>query len=260
MSETTKLIAFYLPQYHPFAENDAWWGKGFTEWTNVTKAKPNFVGHEQPHLPADLGFYDLRLKEARAAQAELAKAYGIHGFCYYYYWFGGKRLLQRPIEAMLNDGEPNLPFCLFWAHENWTRRWDGAEHQVLMAQQHSPEDDIAFIHSLFPYFSNDRYIRVDGRLLLLVYRISLFPTPKETVARWRAEALKHGFGELHIAIVQSFDIQSPVEYDCDSAVEFPPHGMRWTPANDQVQVVNPEFQGRMSDYLDMVRGALAKRC
>lgn len=258
MSETTKLIAFYLPQYHPFAENDAWWGKGFTEWTNVTKAKPNFVGHEQPHLPADLGFYDLRLKEARAAQAELAKAYGIHGFCYYYYWFGGKRLLQRPIEAMLNDGEPNLPFCLCWANENWTRRWDGAEHQVLMAQQHSPEDDIAFIHSLFPYFSNDQYIRVDGRLLLLVYRISLFPTPRETVARWRAEALKHGFGELHIAIVQSFDIQSPVEYDCDSAVEFPPHGMRWTPANDQVQVVNPEFQGRMSDYLDMVRGALAK--
>lgn len=258
MSEQTKLIAFYLPQYHPFPENDAWWGKGFTEWTNVTKAKPNFSGHEQPHLPTDLGFYDLRLREARAAQAELAKAYGIHGFCYYYYWFGGKRLLQRPLEAMLADGEPDIPFCLCWANENWTRRWDGAEHQVLMAQQHSPEDDIAFIHSLFPYFRDSRYIRVDGRPLLLVYRISLFPTPAETVARWRDEARRHGFGELHIAVVQSFNIQSPLEYGCDSAVEFPPHGMRWTPAHDQVQVTNPQFQGRITDYLDMVRGALDK--
>ena len=258
MSSQNKLIAFYLPQYHPFQENDAWWGRGFTEWTNVTKALPNFVGHVQPHLPADLGFYDLRLRESRQAQADLARAAGIYGFCYYYYWFGGKRLLERPLDAMLADGAPDMPFCFCWANENWTRRWDGAEHQVLMAQQHSPEDDLAFIRSLFPFFRDSRYIRVEGRLLLLIYRFSLFPCPRETVARWREEALREGFGELHIAAVQSFDIQDPREFGCDSAVEFPPHGMRWTPAADTVQMSNPNFRGNICDYLDMVRGALEK--
>jgi len=140
-SNPIRVICFYLPQFHPIPENDAWWGKGFTDWRKVAKAEPLFRGHYQPHIPADLGFYDLRLPEARQAQADLAREYGIYGFCYYHYWFGGKRLLDRPFNEVLASGKPDFPFFFCWANENWTRVWDGQANYILIGQQYSEEDD-----------------------------------------------------------------------------------------------------------------------
>lgn len=248
MDEKLKLIAFYLPQYHPIPENDEWWGKGFTEWTNVSKAFPNFNGHYQPHLPSDLGFYDLRLSEAREAQAALAKQYGIYGFCYHHYWFGGKRLLERPFNDVLKSGAPDFPFCLCWANENWTRRWDGAEHQILMAQQHSPEDDLAFIRDIIPAFKDPRYIRVNGKPLLVVYRVSLLPDPLSTVQVWQNELKKHGLDGAYLVAAQSFSIKSPLPYGFDAAVEFPPHNARGTWINNQLEITNPNYTGNVFDY------------
>ena len=226
-----RLIAFYLPQFHPIPENDAWWGKGFTEWTNVTRARPLFAGHQQPRLPADLGFYDLRLPEVREAQAELARRYGIHGFCYYYYWFGDAvQLLDRPLREMLASGAPDFPFCLCWANENWTRRWDGREQDVLVAQDHGRENNLAFIRSIVPYLRDSRYIRVDGRPLLLVYRIALIPDLARTVAAWREELARHGLPPPYLVAAESFDQSGSVAVAAgfDAACEFPPH--RATPA------------------------------
>lgn len=220
-----RAITFYLPQYHPTPENDEWWGKGFTEWTNVTKAKPRFPGHYQPHLPADLGFYDLRLPEARDNQAALAKEYGIHGFCYYHYWFNGRRILERPFNEVLASGKPDLPFCLCWANENWTRTWDGGEHHILLQQNYGPEDDLAHIKSLFPAFKDSRYIRIDGKPLFLVYRTRLLPDPKRTAQIWREAALKEGIGEIYLARVESHDDESsPESIGFDASVEFAPNG------------------------------------
>src|SRR5271166_136890 len=137
-----RAIALYLPQFHPIPENDEWWGKGFTEWTNTAKAKPWFSSHYQPHVPADLGFYDLRVPESREAQAQMAKAYGIEAFCYYHYWFAGRRILERPFQEVLKSGQPDFPFCLCWANENWTRRWSGRDGEVLVRQTYSELDDL----------------------------------------------------------------------------------------------------------------------
>jgi lipopolysaccharide biosynthesis protein len=219
-----RLIAFYLPQYHPIPENDAWWGRGFTEWTSVVRARPRFRGHEQPHLPADLGFYDLRLPEARAAQAELARQHGIFGFCYYHYWFNGRRLLERPFQEVLDSHEPDFPFALCWANENWTRAWDGTERDLLLRQQYSPEDDHAHLRWLSVAFADKRYIRVDGKPLFLVYRASNLPEPRRTTDIWRAEAARLGVGELFLCHVESswLDQVQPIARGFDAAVEFAP--------------------------------------
>lgn len=218
-----RAIALYLPQFHPVPENDEWWGEGFTEWRNVTKARPLFSGHHQPHLPADLGFYDLRLPDVREAQAALARAHGIAGFCYYHYWFNGRRILERPFNEVLASGKPDFPFCLCWANENWTRVWDGGERNILLGQNYDHEDDRLHIRSLLPAFRDHRYIRIGGRPLFLVYRTELLPNPRRTAEIWREECRSAGIGEIYLARVENFVRGfDPQSIGFDASVEFAP--------------------------------------
>ena len=218
-------IAFYLPQFHPIPENDAAWGPGFTEWTNVVRGRPMFRGHHQPQLPADLGFYDLRLAETRAAQAALARRYKVEAFCYYHYWFGGRRVLERPFDEVLASGAPDFPFLLCWANENWTRTWDGGDREVLIAQRHTDADDEQHIRWLCQAFRDPRYVRVGNRPVLLVYRSRLLPNPSRTAATWRRVCAELGVPEPYLCRVESFadETGDPVTIGFDAAVEFVPH-------------------------------------
>ena len=236
-----RCIAFYLPQFHPIRENDDWWGTGFTEWTNVTRATPLFPGHYQPHLPADMGFYDLRLSEVREQQAALARQYGIHGFCYYHYWFAGRRLLEQPVEAVRASGRPDYPYCFCWANENWTRRWDGADNDILIAQDPNRTDDKRFITDLLPHLRDPRYIRVGGKALLIVYRVGLLPNAKRSAEIWRETARREGVGDLYICAAKTYDTSDPVYYGFDAIVEFPPHGTRIGQINDRYEIQSPNF-------------------
>ena len=218
-----KLIAFHLPQFHPIPENDEWWGKGFTEWTNVTKAKPLFKGHYQPHLPADLGFYDLRLPQARQAQAELAQEYGIYGFMYYHYWFKGKRLLEKPIDDILNSGQPDFPFCLCWANETWSRRWIGEEKEVLLKQEYSPEDDKSHANWLVHAFKDPRYIRIKERPLFTIYRPSDLPNLEGTVETIKSTIIANGLPEPYLIGCNAHDQKRDFRKDgLDAILNFEP--------------------------------------
>ncbi|MBA2269485.1 MAG: glycoside hydrolase family 99-like domain-containing protein [Chthoniobacterales bacterium] len=266
MSRPPRAIAFYLPQFHPIPENDEWWGKGFTEWTNVAKTRPIYPGHYQPHLPNELGFYDLRLPEARDAQADLARDHGIHGFCYYHYWFNGRRVLERPFNEVLASGRPDFPFCLCWANENWTRAWDGREHDVLLAQHYSEADDREHIRWLCRAFADPRYIRIKGKPLFLVYRTTALPDPRRTTDIWREEARRLGIGELFLGRVESNfpgERGDPRPLGFDAAVGFEPDALTllklrpqtpgegmWFPYSEMVDVliarpavVYPRFGG-----------------
>lgn len=254
--EDVRLVAFYLTQFHPIPENDDWWGKGFTEWTNVTKAQPLFHGHYQPQLPTDLGFYDLRLRDTRHAQIAMAKSYGIDGFCYYYYWFSGKRLLERPLDDMLEDPASDMPFCLCWANENWTRRWDAAEHEILIAQQYRPEDDLDFIRSVEPFLRDPRYIRVNGAPLLLVYRPQHLPNAVKSLKVWREYCAEVGIGPLHLACALTHGNWDHRIWGFDSGVEFPPHNMRAPNLVPELAFFD-SYDGYCPDYAEIAEMYLA---
>jgi hypothetical protein len=251
-----RLIAFYLPQFHPIPENDLWWGRGFTEWTNVTRARPLFEGHYQPHLPSDLGYYDLRIPEVRQAQADMARRYGIHGFCYYYYWFSGRRILERPLQEVLDSGEPDFPFCICWANETWSRRWDGSENEILIKQEHTFENDVKFIKDIIPFFKDRRYIRINGAPVLLVYRVSLFPDPVRTADLWRKICKQLGIEHIHLCAVESFGITEPRNYGFDSSVAFPPHGAVSSEITLRVPDLPADYSGQIYDYEQVVQHGL----
>jgi len=222
-----RVISFYLPQYHPIPENDEWWGAGFTDWVNVASSRPRFKGHHQPHIPADLGFYDLRLEETRIAQAEMASAYGVHGFCYYHYWFNDRVLLERPFNEVLESGKPNFPFCLCWANENWTRRWDGREKDVLIEQNYEAYDCEAHVEWLSKAFKDPRYIKVNDRPLFLVYNASAIPNVRQVIERWRKAAEANGLPGLYLCSVMSgYNTLwcRMLEFGFDACVEFFPTG------------------------------------
>lgn len=247
-----KVIAFYLPQFHPIPENDAWWGEGFTEWVGVARAEPLFRGHYQPHLPADLGYYDLRLPQVREEQAELARQYGVHAFCYYHYWFGGKRLLERPFNEVLSSGRPDLPFVLCWANEPWSRRWNGRAQDVLQPQAYSAEDDLAHIRWLLPALGDDRAVRVDGKPVLIIYQARDLPDPAATVDRWRTEVARAGLEGLHLLTVETGwdEGWDATEAGFDAKILFQPQFSRLQTAPRLA--VGPDSL-RVYDYAEAVR-------
>lgn len=213
-----RLIAFYLPQFHPVPENDEWWGPGFTEWTNVASARRLYPGHRQPRLPGRLGFYDLRVPETRDAQAELARAAGIEAFCYWHYWFGnGRRILERPFEEVLASGRPDFGFCLGWANQSWTGVWHGAQDRVLIQQTYpGPDDDRAHFRWMLPALRDARYVRVDGRPLLHVHDPLDLPEPAAWIERWRELAADAGLPGLYLVT------EAPPGFDA-AAVGFDAH-------------------------------------
>ena len=253
-----KLLTFYLPQFHPIPENDAWWGKGFTEWTNVARAKPLFEGHHQPQLPSDLGFYDLRLREVRYEQIRMARRYGIDGFCYYYYWFSGKRLLESPLEDMLADPQSDMPFCLCWANENWTRRWSGDEQEILIEQRYLPEDAKKFAHDIARYLIDPRYIRCNGVPLLVIYRPQQIPDIHNVVRIWREQFRSEGVGEVHLSAALTHNNFDYEQFGFDSGVEFPPHNRALLgvgSANQEVDFHEP-FKGAAIKYQELATAYL----
>ncbi len=244
-----RVLAFYLPQFHPIPENDHAHGMGFTEWHNVIAAKPLFRGHYQPRLPGELGFYDLRAPDVVHEQTRLAGDYGISGFCFYYYYFNGKRLLYTPISNYIKSST-KMPFCFLWANENWTKRWDGGNQEVIIRQEHSAIDDLNFIRQLVPVFTDDRYIKINGKPLLLIYKISLFPDILQTTEIWRREIERAGFPGLYLVMVDDWGpIDHPRVYGFDASYEIPSnliHEEVCLP-NREYDVVD-DFVGKIVDY------------
>jgi len=257
-----RVVPFYLPQFHPIPENDRWWGPGFTEWTNVTAARPVYPGHDQPTLPADLGFYDLRRQETVAAQAELAETAGIAGFMYYHYWFAGRQLLETPILNRLQDGI-RLPFCLMWANENWTRRWDGRESDILIGQRYDEVSAEGFITDVMPILKDGRYMRIGGSAVLAIYRPGQIPDLAKVVESWREQARDSGVGELYVLgvdVAKEFHGVGgePEKHGLDGRLGFPPHNALWQWASSAHVGAPRGFSGRILSYSAMAKDAIRR--
>ncbi len=245
-----RTFAFYLPQFHPIPENDAAHGMGFTEWVNVTKAQRLFRGHHQPRVPGELGYYDLRSTEVLEAQLQLANDHGIDGFCFYYYYFQGRKLLHKPLDNYVRSGL-KAPFFLLWANENWSKRWDGGDKDIIIAQQHSREDDLAFLRELVPLFRDDRYVKINGKPLLMIYKTHLFPDIVATTDIWREEIEKHGFPGIYLVMVDDWiEVGHPRMHGFDATYEIPsnivPQQVLETDLDDLE--LDPDFEGRIVDY------------
>lgn len=263
-----RLLAMYLPQFHPIPENDQWWGAGFTEWTNVVKAQPLFPEHYQPHLPSELGFYDLRLPEVRAAQAALARDHGIHGFVYYHYWFEGRLLLERPLREVLESGQPDFPFCICWANHNWSRTWTGSQQELLLEQTYSAADDREHIRWLLPYLKDRRYITVLGRPVIFLYRAQQLPNLAETIRVWREAAVAAGLPGLYFSWVEgNHPTETPnlVGQGLDAACEFQPRTgssgapqPTWVRGTARQLLPRPWRTNQIRDYDRLVAGALGR--
>ena len=254
-----KIMAFYLTQFHPIAENDAWWGAGFTEWRNIPRGLPRFEGHYQPRIPRDLGFYELNGTDVMRKQVDLAKSMGIHGFSFYYYNFNGHRLLEKPLDAFVEDEEIDFPFSLIWANENWTRRWDGMEKDVLIGQDYRDEDRDALIDDLARYMKHKNYLRLDGRPLLGIYRADIIPDCKETIEKWRAVFRERHDIDPFITMAQTFNCNDPTPFGFDAAFEFPPHklGSTLRDINSELSFYDPNFTGSVRSYDEAVALSLA---
>jgi len=257
-----RVVPFYLPQFHPIPENDRWWGNGFTEWANVAAAKPVYLGHDQPKLPADLGFYDLRVADTVARQMSLAEDAGIAGFMYYHYWFAGEQLLERPIQDRLAGGA-KLPFCLMWANENWTRRWDGRESDILMGQRYAEVPATRFVEDVMPILLDPRYMRVDGRAVLAIYRPAQIPDLPSVIGSWRDAARRGGVGELLVLtvdVVKEFHgiDEDPSSFGLDGSLGFPPHNALWDWVSYQQVDADPRLSGNILSYRAMVDDAVRR--
>lgn len=257
-----KALAFYLPQYHTIPENDEWWGKGFTEWSNTRKAIQRFKQHYQPREPhSDIGEYDLTDINVMEKQVKLAKQHGIYGFCFYYYWFSGKRLLEKPIDMLLQYPDIDIPFCFCWANENWTKIWDGTANNVLMKQHYLPQDREKFILDLKKYFDDKRYIRIEGKPIIIVYNPMEIPNIKEEFADWRKYAKKHDIGEILIWTVRIHRENAMtlgIEDIIDAEVDFPPHGRQ----DSSIMINDVKFldgkKGNVFDYSMLSNNIIVK--
>ena len=256
-----KAIAFYLPQFHRFKENDAWWGEGFTEWTNTSKSVPRFPSHYQPREPHDdIGYYDLSDWRTIERQAKLARRHGIYGFCFYSYWFSGKKLMEKPIDLIMEHPEIDIKFCLCWANENWTRRWDGNDAEILVGQDYA-DDSVQYIADMAKYMRDPRYIRVNGRPVMMVYRADLLPDASRTFLRWREWAKANGLGEIEIWVQRGCaEIGvSRLVAGADAEVEFPPGGTANFDSYDPTSIGMPTGEGFLLGYRRLVNNVLAGR-
>lgn len=254
--ENLKPVAFYLPQYYPTAINNQNWGKGFTEWTNVARAVPQYIGHYQPHIPELFGYYDLRNVEIMEEQCRLAQNYGIYGFCFYYYYFSGESQLEQPLINYVNNSSIQFPFCLCWANENWTRKWDGRQQEILLKQTYDDKYMKDFISKIVGYLSNDNYIKIGNRPVLIIYNAQTIPNLGYYIDFWKNYCIQHGLGEIYLMCAKTFGLSDiHIINMFDACVEFPPHAIRLQSRIDYSKLTNPDFCGsvyHISDYIKQI--------